>query len=542
MPVRLRDIVETAQTISADMPARSAFNLFSSHPTLSAIAVVEDGAALGLLTRVQLAEMLASPNGHTILASRNVSNIMDTQFATAELKVPVAAIAKLAAEKNSKVLTDGIIVLDDGQYVGLASPKSILKTVAEENAARARAMHKSKKRMEAVEIEAEAQSQKRTELLATLSHEIRTPLTGVLGVADLLVDSPLPKQSRHYAKTIASSGRLLDRLLTDMLDLSRMEAGKLSLNPEPLNLRDFATEARDLWSAKTVDRNVALKISIARKSAKRVVADGIRLKQILFNLMSNALKFTEKGHVDVELSAMKADDGQLFLSMTVADTGCGIADEHKERLFKQFEQVGDNTAALYGGSGLGLSIAKGLTEMMGGTLTLSDNPAGGSIFEVKVGVDAVGPKLAVNNPDRPRRGRLELGEILIIEDHRVSQMVMERALTAAGWKVDSVFTGEQGLRRAGGKRYQAILVDRFLPDCKGEDLLTRIRSEALVNHNVPILQVTADVSEERREAALKIGFDGFIAKPIRPRELVAALADVVMQQEAIQVAHRVKAL
>ena len=316
----------------------------------------------------------------------------------------------------------------------------------------------------------------------------------------------------------------------------------MSLNPEPLNLRDFANEARDLWASKTQDKDVSLRIKLARGSKKRIVADGVRLRQILFNLLNNALKFTEQGYVDVEISTpLDASKSQLF-QMKVTDTGCGIADEHKDRMFRAFEQASEITASNHGGTGLGLAIAKGLTKLMGGTITLEDNPEGGSIFTVRVGVDTVGPRLAVDNPNRIKRGRLELGDILVIEDHRVSQMVMEKALTAAGWSVDSVYTGEQGVRRAAGKRYQAILVDRHLPDAMGEEILTRIRSETLACHNVPILLVTADVSAERRDAALKAGFDSFIEKPIRPRELVAALADVLMQQEALQIARRVNAV
>ena len=542
MPVRLKDIVTAAQPVTADMPARSAFSLFSSQPDLVAVAVVENNRVLGLVTRMRLAEMLAGPNGHILLASRTITHIMDTRFASGELNVPVAAVAKQAAEKNTHALSDGVVVLDGGKYVGLASPKDILKTVAQENAARARAMQKSKQIVQSTQNDLATQSQQTSRLLAKLSHEIRTPLTGILGVADLLVDSSIPKEPRRYAKTIASSGRLLDRLLTDMLDVSRMEAGKLSLHPEPLNLRDFANEARDLWTSKTIDKDVTLRMSLSRGSQKRIFADGMRLKQILFNLISNALKFTEQGYVNVELGTREGEDGGLLLSMTVADTGCGISDDQKDRLFKEFEQASTSTAALYGGAGLGLSIAKGLTELMGGTITLSDNPDGGSIFAVEVGIQKVGPKLAIDNPERPRRGRLELGEILVIEDHRVSQMVIEKALSAAGWKVDCVYTCEQGVRRACGKRYQAILIDRYLPDGKGENVLARIRNESALNQNAPVLQVTADVSPERRAAAAEAGFDGFIAKPIRPRELVAALADVVMHQESAQMIRRARAL
>ena len=542
MPVRLRDIAIETQPVSAAMSARSVFNQLASDPNLSAIAVVENGVPLGLVTRTRLAEMLAGPDGQTILGTRTIANIMDPGFDSAEAEVPVAAIAKRAADTNSRALVDGMIVLRDGRYAGLVTPAAILTAVAQENAARARAMQKSAKRMDTSRQQAIDLARNKSRFLAMLSHEIRTPLTGVLGIADLLVDAGLPEEPRRYARTIASSGRLLDRLLTDMLDLSRMEAGKLSLNPEPINLREFANEARDLWASKTADKNVALRISIQRGSEKRIVADAMRLRQILFNLMSNALKFTEKGYVDVDLSAVQKPNGSVGLTMRVYDTGCGIADEHKARLFREFEQASVGTASVYGGTGLGLSIAKGLTEMMGGRITLSDNPGGGSVFTVELRAEKAGPRLAIDNPGRMRRGRLELGEILIIEDHRVSQMVMEKALTAAGWKVDCVYTGEQGVRRAGGKRYQAILIDRHLPDSKGEDILARIRSEALISHNVPALIVTADVSPERRAISKKAGFDGFIAKPIRPREMVAALADVVMHQESRQIARRVNAL
>jgi len=216
MPVRLKDIVTDCQPVTSDMLARTAFNLFSSSPDLSAIPVVKGAEVCGLVTRVRLSEALAGTNGQALLGSRKIAHLMERRFASAELDVPVAAIAKQAADNNSSALTDGVVALQDGEYAGIVPAKAILKVVAEENAG-----------IEAAQNEVTEQARKSSHLLATLSHEIRTPLTGVLGVADLLVDSPLPKESRRYAKTIASSGRLLDRLLTDMLDLSRMEAGSI---------------------------------------------------------------------------------------------------------------------------------------------------------------------------------------------------------------------------------------------------------------------------------------------------------------------------
>ena len=542
MPKRLADILQRTPPVVAELSAQAVFNIFLSSDALSALAIIDDGKPVGLVTRARLAEQLAGPEGRALLADQPISLLMQREFVVETAECPVAAAAKCATETKSQALTDGVVVVHNGRYAGLVSAPAILEAVAKENTARARAMKKASAHRKAEARELNDRMLNKSRFLATLSHEIRTPLTGMLGIADLLVDANLKGEHRRYANVIASSGRMLDRLLTDMLDFSRMEAGKLSLNAEPLNLRDFANEARDLWTSKTADKDLALRMSIARGSKKRILADGVRLRQILFNLMSNALKFTDKGYVDVELSTYLSDAGSLMLRMKVSDTGCGIADEHKQRLFKEFEQVSPRTAAIYGGSGLGLAIAKGLSELMGGSITLEDNPDGGSIFTVDVGVEAIGPRLAVDNPSRMRRGRLELGEILVIEDHRVSQLVIEKALTAAGWKVDCVFTGEQGLRRAGGKRYQAILIDRHLPDGMGEDLLTRIRSEVLACYNVPALVVTADVTPERQESCRRSGFDGFIPKPIRPRELVAALADAVMLQESGQIVRRVNAV
>lgn len=542
MPARLADIAALIEPVRLEMTVGAVFNRFESDAELFAIPVVENGAPIGLITRTRMAELLAATEGRQLLGMRAIKSIMNSNFRRVRVDVPVAALAMRAAETNARALEDGVVLVREGYYAGFVTPSAILAAIARENAGRARALKSAKEKIDSAREAASNTAQHQSRFLAMLSHEIRTPLSGILSVADLLVDTKLSKQSMDYARTIASSGRVLDRMLTDMLDLSRMEAGKLTLNKEPLTLRDFANEARDLWGAKTVDKNVSLRVSVARGTEKRVVVDAMRLRQVLFNLISNALKFTDKGYVEVELSTRQGDDGELALSMIVKDSGCGIADEHKARLFEEFEQATPETAALHGGTGLGLAIAKGLTELMGGTITLSDNPEGGSIFTVEIGVERMGPRLAIDNPVQLRRGRLELGDILVIEDHRVSQMVMEKALSAAGWNVDCVFTGEQGIRRAGGKRYQAILVDRHLPDEKGEAVLARIRSEALVCQDVPVMLVTADVSPERREASLKAGFDGFIAKPIRPRELVAALADIVMRQEAGQIVRRVNAV
>ena len=263
MPKRLADILQRTPPVVADLSAQAVFNIFLSSHTLFAVTIIEDGRPIGLVTRSRLAEQLAGPEGRATLSKQPISVLMQRKFVVETADSPVAAVAKRATEANTHALTDGVVVVRNGQYAGVVSPSAILEAVAKENTSRAIAMKKASKQRNVETREVNDSMLSKSRFLATLSHEIRTPLTGMLSVADLLVDAKLKGEYRQYARTIASSGRMLDRLLTDMLDYSRMGAGKLTLNAEPLNLRDFANEARDLWASKTAGRDVSLRIAIA---------------------------------------------------------------------------------------------------------------------------------------------------------------------------------------------------------------------------------------------------------------------------------------
>ena len=530
MPVRVEDIAIGVAPIGADMSASAALGLFLSDPSLFALPVVMNGAVLGQVTRARLTEILASPGGRDVAASRAASHFMTPKPVMAETGTTVAFIAKLAADGNTSALTDGVIVLHDGRYKGLVSPAAILAAVAQENALRARAMQAASKRLQQATARALDVARDKSSFLAFLSHEIRTPLTGILGVADLLQDTISGAEPRRLARTISESGNHLDRLLGDLLDLSRLEAGKLPVNPGPFDLREFAAEARDLWQSRIAGKRLDLRIHVDSDSVMRVESDAMRIRQILFNLMSNALKFTEHGHVSVTLGTLEAA-GHLKLRMTVSDTGCGISDADKARLFEAFEQARASTAQTHGGSGLGLSIAKGLTALLGGEIRLADNAGGGSVFTVTIPVLRAGPRLAVDAPHKPRMRSLTLGTILIAEDHAISALVMSQALKAAGWQVETVQNAADAIARAGEVPYQAILADIHMPGGNGETIVRTLRSTTGPNQIAPILAVTADIGAERRTACERAGFTAMIEKPIRPRALVATLADVLMADE-----------
>lgn len=530
MPVRIEDIAVAIRPVDAETSASAALGLFLSDSSLFALPIVVNGAALGHVTRGRLSEIMAGPGGRDIYAARCVTNFMTPHPVMVEAGTSVALIAKLAADGNTSALTDGVIVIHDGRYSGLASPGAILSVIAQENAQRARAMQAASKRLAAAKASALDVAREKSRFLAFLSHEIRTPLTGILGVADILQDSVSGAEPRRLARTISESGNHLDRLLGDLLDLSRLEAGKLTVSPFPFDLREFAVEARDLWQSRIASKRLDLRIHVDSGSVPRIEADAVRIRQILFNLMSNALKFTESGHVSVALGTIDTA-GKLALRMTVSDTGCGISDADKARMFDAFEQASATTAQTHGGTGLGLSIAKGLTARLGGRITLADNPGGGSVFTVTLPVMRAGPRLAAQAPHKPRMRSLTLGHILIAEDHAVSSLVMSHALKAAGWKVDTVETGEAAVARALVEPYQAILTDIHMPGGNGDMVVRSLRRAIGPNQLTPILAVTADLSAERRAACEAAGFTSLIEKPIRPRALVATLADVLMAYE-----------
>ncbi len=512
--------------------AGAALSLFLSDPAMFALPVRRagtEGGAQGIahVTRTRFMEALAGPNGRDVFMSRPIIHITCESPVIAEGVTPVALIAKQAAETGSSALTDGVIVLRDGAYLGITSPSAMLRAIAEENTARARSQQAGQKQIDALQTRLKLLAESRSRFLGFVGHEIRTPLTGILGVADLICEQAPTAETRRLAETIASSGQHLERLLNDMLDLSRLDAGKLPVSVQPFDLRQFAAETRDLWQPRLDAKRVALRMAVARSAEGRIESDAGRLRQILFNLVSNAVKFTDRGQVTVQLSTEPAD-ADLSLIMTVADTGRGISDADKARLFEAFEQADDTTAATFGGSGLGLSIARGLARRLGGEIVLTDNPGGGCLFTVAVPVRKAGPRLAVENPAPSRPARFSLGEVLIAEDHETTAFVMREALVAAGWRVDAVPDASTAAARIAVRRYQAILTDVHMPGGGGDSVLWAARSASSPNRATPVLAVTADVSPERRLVCQQAGFSGLVEKPVRPRLLVAALADALI--------------
>ncbi|HYG86134.1 MAG TPA: ATP-binding protein [Azospirillum sp.] len=356
--------------------------------------------------------------------------------------------------------------------------------------------------------------------LANLSHEVRTPLNAVLGMVRVILRDGPPDPLRERLRVADAAGRHLVTMLDTILDLSRLEAGRMELVPQPVDVVRLVRDVVTLMRSSAEEKGLTLTLDTTDIPNAHYWLDPLRLRQVLLNLLSNAVKFTERGGVDVTLAAHPAEEG-VTLVLTVADTGQGIPQAARAVVFEPFYQV---ETSRMGGTGLGLSIVNGLVELMGGTVVLHDRSGGGSVFLVSVPTRMVAAPVLPARRLAPLSVRVAL-DVLVVEDAPENQAVMHEYLTPDRHRVVYVDSGEEALARLGDGRFDVVLLDMRLPGMDGLDVARCIR--ALPDPDaamVPIIAVTANTSLEDRAQYLDAGVDEVISKPVDPEALLDALA------------------
>lgn len=423
-----------------------------------------------------------------------------------------------------------VYILDRGRFSGWESGKPIrftgthfditeLKRNEEKLQEFADELHMKK-------IEAEQALKVKTTFLANMSHEIRTPLNGILSSANLLLDSVKKAEDAKLLEIIHSCGDSLLATINDVLDFSKMEAGKMQLEEHPFNLRSNVQEVLDLLEAKAQDVGASIMCDIESDVPSWVRGDVTRFRQILLNLVSNAIKFT-KNKVCVKVIKKGEKNGKHELLISVEDNGIGISEAAQLKLFRSFSQMDGSTTRKYGGTGLGLAICKGLTEAMGGEIGVKSQLNAGSTFffsltvaEADEGNCQRKPRLSEINP---KMGDEHPLRILMAEDNSVNQMVARKLLAKLGYRIDIVGNGIEAIEAVEKQSYDLVLMDQQMPEMDGLEATRKICERYKKEERPRIVALTANVFKEDRDRCIEAGMDGFLSKPMQIEEVVQEL-------------------
>ncbi len=401
------------------------------------------------------------------------------------------------------------------------------RALAGERAKAQAALASLEERVAARTADLERASTEKDRFLANMSHELRTPLNGVIAVSETLAGLQRSARAREMARLIVSSSRLLEHVLSDILDFSRLEAGDVRLAAEPFDLQQALEHVAELHRAVAESKKLGLAVEIAPGLHGRWMGDGIRLTQVVSNLLSNAVKFTEAGRVT--LRAAEADGG---VTVSVSDTGIGFDADVRARLFQRFEQADLSIRRRFGGTGLGLAICRSLVEAMGGRIRAVSTPGLGSTFVVELplhraaaGLDDAGP------PSSAEEAVLAGVRVLLAEDHPTNQKVVELILESAGVELVTVENGREALDALSTSAFDLVLMDMQMPEMDGLSAtrLWREREQLLHLRRTPIVMLTAHALEDHAQESLRAGADRHLSKPIRAADLLATVDELTAE-------------
>jgi signal transduction histidine kinase/ActR/RegA family two-component response regulator len=378
--------------------------------------------------------------------------------------------------------------------------------------------------------DAEAASRAKSDFVATMSHEMRTPLNGVIGMSELLLESPLSEAQREYAHTMQTSSRLLLGVINDILDFSKITAGKLAIESNDIELQSLVASVVGVFSAEARQKGLIVSTLVAPDVPRAVRGDELRLRQILTNVVGNAVKFTAEGAVTVTVTAAGAASAdRVPVTFEIADTGIGVPASMTDAIFEPFQQVDASKTRRYGGTGLGLTISRRLAELMGGSIALREAPGGGSVFSIVIPFAPAQPptvptiRAETTGGIPPSAGRPE--HVLVVEDNEINQRVATRLLQRLGLEPQIAANGQEALGKLERAHYDLVFMDLQMPVMDGFEASTEVRRrEAGAGQHVPIIAMTANALPEDRDACLAAGMDDHVAKPVTLAELRRVLA------------------
>jgi CheY-like chemotaxis protein/nitrogen-specific signal transduction histidine kinase len=393
-------------------------------------------------------------------------------------------------------------------------------------------MRAKKRQSENSEKKARNAAKIKENFLANMSHEIRTPLNAVLGFTNILTRSKLDEQQQKHVQIIQTSGNNLLSIVNDILDLSKIEAGMMRIEEAPFRVVDVMATVEEMLSPKAKEKNIKLIVKVDEDVPETLSGDAIRLTQVLVNLVSNAIKFTQDGGVYVKVTPFKAEGESIRLEFLVRDTGVGIPKDKQMFIFERFEQAEAETTRRFGGTGLGLSIVKHLIELQHGKITLSSQEGAGSIFLVELPykiTNQVAPSVTLKNNNQNHHLMNNNLRILVAEDNIMNQHLIKYLLQNWGFRFDLVFNGIQAIEALKKQDYDLVLMDIQMPEMDGHMATRNIRNG--LRSSVPVIAMTAHAMEGEREKCINSGMNDYISKPLNEENLLDMIIKYTKDKE-----------
>ena len=495
------------------------YQRFQNEPETLAIAVVDDQhRPMGLIERNAFLVLMAAQHGYALWSRRPAAHMMKRDPVIADGDVTVQEFCGSVLAQQPSDLLHGFIVTCAGRYAGVGTTLALLQASAAATASHAETMSR-------LAWEANEALAAKGRFLAVMSHEIRTPLNGVLAVAEILRRKSVQGDLAPFIDTILESGGALLRLLNDALDLSRAEAAGLSLDEAPLAAARLLDDVAGLWSAQAELKGLEIRVAYDGPADAWVLADAVRLRQVLNNLVGNALKFTAEGHVEVRLSA-RMDGDYVHLAGEVSDTGPGIPEDRLDAVFAPFQQTEEGVRQ--GGAGLGLAVCRQIVDRMNGTIAARRPAGGGALLAFEIPLHRLPADEAAAAPAPSAiEAAGENVHILIVDDNATNRMVAQTLCEMFGCSSETVDNGEDAVTAVASGRFDLVLMDIKMPGIDGVEATRRIRSGGGPTSQAPILALTANADPSDAAFYRLCGMNGVVEKPIKPERLLAAMSAVL---------------
>jgi signal transduction histidine kinase/CheY-like chemotaxis protein len=454
---------------------------------------------------------------------------LDDLPAKVEENSVLATSASLILPVSVEGVAEGKLLLFAEGTVGpeRAEQIRILASEAATMLAERRSRRRNEDALRQAKFEAESANRAKSMLLANMSHEIRTPMTGVLGFAELLASTQLTAGQRDYVETIRSSGQVLLTLINDILDFSKIEAGQLQLETLPVDVCSTVENVMRLLEVQASEKRLRFSSVIDPAVPPVILGDGVRLRQILVNLLGNAVKFTAAGEVSLAVTCQHLEDRRYSLRFIVRDTGPGISPEDRERIFDSFSQVDASISRRHGGTGLGLAISMALAKQMGGSLWVESEVGKGSAFHFSLVVQAVADAVALvyrrDIGETIRQAELPELRVIVADDNQINLRAILALLRLLGYRADSAANGRELLECVDRADYDVVLMDVQMPELDGIETARLIRRNLPRDRQPHIIALTAAAFPEDRMRCLEAGMNDYVAKPVDTQHLVDAL-------------------